>query len=143
MTAGDLLKKKGSSVTTIAAEATVLEAAEIMNDKRIGAVVVTRGERAVGIFTERDVLTRVVAAQLPPATTKLTDVMTFPMACCRRDTPVATCQSIMTGQRIRHLPVVEEGELHGLISAGDILASEAEQKQLTIEYLHDYLYHAR
>lgn len=138
--ADTILQRKGTAVTTIDRERNVREAAELMNARRIGAVVVTDGSRAVGIFTERDVLTRVVAAGADPARTSIGSVMTAPMAVCRRDTPVSECKAIMTKQRIRHLPVVEDGQLHGLISIGDILAGEVVDQQQTIEYLHEYLF---
>lgn len=139
-TAADILAKKGSDVATVAFDKTVLDAARIMNDRRIGALVVTRGDRAVGIFTERDILYRIVAAGKDPARTGVGDVMTTPMACCRRDTTLAECKSIMTGKRIRHLPVVEDGNLYGMVSSGDILAIESDDRQATIEYLHEYLF---
>jgi CBS domain-containing protein len=142
-TAKTILDKKGTDVATVDREVTVLDAAKLMNDRRIGALVVTSGERAVGIFTERDILNRVVAAGKPPGETHVGEVMTSPMACCRRDTPLTECKMVMTGKRIRHMPVVEEGKLFGLVSAGDILASECADQQATIEYLHEYLYGRR
>jgi CBS domain-containing protein len=111
-----------------------------MNERRIGALVVTRGDHVVGIFTERDILNRIVAAGKPADGTKVEEVMTSPMACCRRDTKLSECKAIMTQKRIRHLPIVEDGNLFGMISSGDILAGEAADQQATIEYLHEYLY---
>lgn len=141
--AQSILKNKGSEVATIGKDATVLKAAQLMNERHIGALVVTEGDKAVGIFTERDILNRIVAAGLKPGDTPVGKVMTSPMACCRRDTKLAECKSVMTTKRIRHLPVVEEGKLYGMISAGDILASECADQQATIEYLHEYLYGRR
>lgn len=138
-----ILEKKGTDVATIDQDACVLEAAKLMNERRIGALVVTSGDRAVGIFTERDILNRVVAAGRAPGGTPVREVMTSPMACCRRDSTLAECKSVMTEKRIRHLPVVEEGKLYGLISAGDILANECAGQQETIEYMHEYLYGRR
>lgn len=135
-----LLEKKGRDVATVDHKDSVLVAAQEMNKRRIGAVVVRDGDKVVGIFTERDILNRVVAAGLPPATTQVGKVMTCPMAVCRRDTRLAECKSVMTQKRIRHLPVVEEGTLYGLISIGDIMASEVADQQATIEYLHEYLH---
>ena len=135
-----ILDRKGTDVATIARDASVLEAAGLMNDRRIGAVVVTSRDNVVGIFTERDILTRVVARQLVPGETRVGDVMTSPTACCHRDTSLAECRGLMTAERIRHLPVVEEGKLYGLVSSGDILANEVAEQQSTIEYLHEYLY---
>ena len=142
-TAQSILEHKGSEVATIDRAATVLDAAKLMNERRIGALVVTTGERVVGIFTERDMLNRIVAAGKPPETTAVGDVMTAPMACARRDTKLAECRSVMTYKRIRHLPVVEDGKLYGMISSGDILANEVEEQQATIQYLHEYLHGTR
>jgi len=142
-TAGSILERKGTDVATVDRLATVFDAAKLMNERRIGALVVTDGDRVVGIFTERDILNRVVAAGRQPGDTTVGDVMTSPMACCRRDTQLTECKAVMTQKRIRHLPVVEEGKLFGLISAGDILAGEVADQQATIEYLHEYLYGRR
>ena len=142
-TAQTILDRKGTDVATIDRDASVLEAAVKMNDRRIGAVVVTSGDHVVGVFTERDILTRVVATERVPHEVKVGDVMTSPMACCRRDTKLSECRAIMTTSRIRHLPVVEEGKLHGLVSSGDIMANEVADQQSTIEYLHEYLHGRR
>ena len=142
-TAQTILDRKGTDVATIDRDATVLEASALMNERRIGALVVTSGDHVVGVFTERDILTRIVAAERQPRGTKVGDVMTSPMACCRRDTKLSECQAIMTTKRIRHLPVVEEEKLYGLISSGDIMANEVADQQSTIEYLHEYLHGRR
>lgn len=139
-TTQSILDRKGTDVATIRHDASVLDAAGVMNGRRIGAVVVVNGDRVVGIFTERDILCRVVAEQRAPSDTIVESVMTSPMAVCRRDTTIVECRALMTTKRIRHLPVVEEGKLYGIISAGDILAREVVDQQATIEYLQDYLY---
>ncbi len=135
-----ILDNKGSSVATIDADATVLEAARIMNEQRIGALVVTQRDKVIGIFTERDILNRVVAEQSSPAETVVKDVMTAPIACCRRNTTEAECRAVMRSKRIRHLPVVEDDRLVGIISIGDIIEDESAEKDETIHYLHEYLY---
>ncbi len=139
-TAETVLNRKGGSVVTVQRQCTVLEAAKIMNEKRIGAVIVVEGETASGIFTERDVLTRIVAKQEDPAKILVGDVMTTPMACCTRATKLAECKTVMTEKKIRHLPVVEGGTLYGMISSGDVLAHEVASQENTIRYLNDYLY---
>ncbi len=141
--AQEILDKKGTDVATVDRNATVLDAARLMNERRIGAVVVTGGENAVGIFTERDILNRIVAAGKQAGQTSVGEVMTAPMACCRRDSSLEECKTVMTDKRIRHLPVVEEGKLYGLISSGDIIAYESANQQASIEYLHEYLYRRR
>lgn len=139
-TAETILNRKGSEVATIDRSSTVLDAARMMNQRHFGALIVTDGDKVVGIFTERDVLNRVVAVEKAPSGVIVGDVMTSPMAVCRRATKLADCKSIMTSKRIRHLPVVEDGRLYGMISTGDILAGESAERQETIEYLHEYLH---
>ncbi len=135
-----ILQRKGADVATIDRHANVLDAAKLMNDKRIGALIVRDNDKIVGIFTERDILRRIVAAGKSPGDTIMGDVMTSPMVCCTREATLDECRSIMSEKRIRHIPIVENGQLYGLISAGDIMASECEHQQTTIEYLHEYLY---
>lgn len=135
-----ILDQKSSAVSTIDADATVLDAARVMNQRHIGALVVAQGEKITGIFTERDILNRVVAAQRSPAETAVKDVMTAPVACCRRETTEAECRAVMRRKRIRHLPVVEDERLVGLISIGDIIEDENVENEETIHYLHEYLY---
>ncbi len=139
-TAQDILDVKGDRVATVGKNDSVLQAAEMMNTHRIGAVVVIDGEKVVGIFSERDVLNRVVAEKRDPVITTIGEVMTSPMACCNRATTLSDAKAVMTSKRIRHLPVVEAGRLYGLISSGDVLAMESAEQQTTIEYLHEYLY---
>lgn len=139
-TVQSILDRKGSDVATVRIDQSVLDAAKLMNDKHIGAVVVLSGDKVVGIFTERDILRRVVAVGLKPEDTQVENVMTSPMACCRRDTRLAEAIGVMTHKRIRHLPVVEEGKLFGMISSGDIMATENSEQQATIEYLNEYLH---
>ncbi len=138
--AQSILDRKGTDVATIDHDASVLDAALVMTQRRIGAVVVTAGESVVGIFTERDILNRIVAAGKAPPEIAVKEVMTSLMACCHRETPLTECKAIMSSKRIRHLPVVEDGKLYGLISSGDLLANEVADQQTTIEYLHEYLY---
>ncbi len=140
VTVKDILQKKGAQVDTIGPKDTVLDAAKLMNAKRIGALVVTEGSKAIGIFSERDMLTRVVASQLDPATTTVGQVMTSPVACCPATTKIEECKSVMTMKRIRHLPVVDDTGLIGMITSGDLLAMEAVEQEKTIEFLNQYIY---
>jgi CBS domain-containing protein len=112
-----------------------------MNDAMIGALVVTEGDRVVGIFTERDVLRRVVAAERSPSQTLVGEVMTTSVACCTEDTEIDDARGVMKNRRIRHLPVVGgDGRIVGLISIGDLNAYYAGDQEHTIHMLHDYLY---
>jgi CBS domain-containing protein len=139
-TVGDVLAEKGAAVATIAPGATVLDAANLMNQRRIGALCVVEGANLVGIFTERDVLTRVVSAQCDPATTTVAQVMTAPVITCGPKGKTTDCAAVMSHKRIRHLPVVEEGRLVGILSTGDLMALQAAERQAMIEDLHDYLH---
>lgn len=134
-----VLESKGSSVWTIDHDRTALDAARIMHEKHIGSVVVVKSDKIVGIFTERDLMNRVVAEQRDPAKVRVADVMTERIAICTRDTTLNECRAVMTRNKLRHLPVVEDGRLEGIISSGDILARELEDQQETIQYLHDYM----
>jgi CBS domain-containing protein len=140
-TVRDLLAKKGSHVWSISREATVLEAAQLMNEHKIGSLVVLDDDRVVGIFTERDVLRRVVGAQREPARTRVEEVMTTELVCCTPETTVDEARGAMMTRRIRHLPVVDgERRLLGLISIGDLNAHLASDQEYTIHLLHEYLY---
>ncbi len=135
-----ILLRKGREVVTVGTDETVLAAANLMNERGIGGLVVTEGDRVSGIFTERDMLRRVVAARRDPATTRVRDVMTAPVASCRPDTTLAECRAFMTEKRIRHLPVVDDKGLCGIVTIGDLLAQEVGEHEATIEYLSHYIH---
>lgn len=139
-TVKDVLDKKGSSVASISKSDMVLDAAKKMNETKIGSLVVTEGDHVVGIFTERDILIRVVASGRDPKETPIGEVMSSPVACCRRDTTLDECRAVMTEKHIRHLPVVEEKRLLGIITSGDILARKVDVHEETIRYLNEYIY---
>jgi CBS domain-containing protein len=142
-TVRDILAVKGPNVLTVSPHATVLDAALRMNDHKVGSVVVVEHGRVVGIFTERDILRRIVAEQRDPATTLVEEVMTAEVACALPDTTVEECRGVMKNRRIRHLPVVDETRtLRGLISIGDLNAHETTAQEVTIHFLHEYLYGA-
>src|SRR5262245_3277145 len=120
----DVLGTKGHDVATIELEAAVFEAVTIMHRRHIGSVVVIKAEEIVGIFTERDLMNRVVAAGRDARATAVKDVMTPRVAFCEPETPLSQCRTAMSRNRIRHLPVLEDGKLVGIISSGDIMARE-------------------
>ena len=142
-TVRDMLAKKGSDVITIAPSETVLRAAELMNERGVGGLVVAERGRPVGIFTERDILRRVVAQQRDPTTTRVADAMTSPVIACAPETTVEECAAMMTAKRIRHLPVVNEQRLAGVITIGDVLAFQVSEQQATIEYMHHFMFDLR
>ena len=142
-TVRDILAKKGSDVLTIAAGETVLAAAQLMNERGIGGLIVAEKGRPVGIFTERDILRRVVAQRLDPATTRVAEAMTAPVIGCAPDTSIDECAAMMTAKRIRHLPVIDQQRLSGVITIGDVLAFQVSEQQATIEYMHHFMFDLR
>jgi CBS domain-containing protein len=136
----DLLAKKGVEVAKISPDATALDAADLMNERRIGALCVVKGDTLVGVFTERDLLNRVVSAKLDPASTKIADVMTSKVSTCGPEGKTDDCAALMSDRHIRHLPVVEGGKLVGIVSTGDLMALQLVERQALIEALHQYLY---
>jgi len=140
-TVSDIISKKGTQVWTVGKEVTVLQAAQLMNEHKIGALVVLEGGRLAGMFTERDVLRRVVGEERAPATTTVADVMTSEVACCTPQTPLEETRTAMKDMRIRHLPVMDdEGRLQGLLSIGDLNAFDAASQEQTIFWMQEYMY---
>jgi CBS domain-containing protein len=138
----DILKTKDAVVHDIEPSATVLDAIHKMNQHKLGALVVRAGEgQIVGIFTERDVLRRVIGQGRDPSTTLIEDVMTSDVICCRPDTAIEDASAIMKSRRIRHLPVCgEDGTVQGMISIGDLNAFHASTQEAQIVFLNDYIY---
>ena len=140
-TVREILANKGPQVWTVGKEATVLQAALLMNEHKIGALVVTEGGRVVGMFTERDVLRRVVGEQRDPSATPVAEVMTAEVLCCTPQTSIEEARNAMRERRVRHLPVADgEGRLLGLISIGDLNAFHQDGQEQTIFLLQEYMY---
>jgi len=138
-----LLAKKGGQVVTIGVADSALTAATLMNERGIGGLVVLESGRVAGMFTERDILRRVVAMRRDPATTQVREVMTSPVAFCRRETTLNECRAVMTEKRIRHLPVVDEKGVCGIVTIGDLMAHEVTDQEATIQYLNEYIFGVR
>lgn len=138
---GILNQKPVRKLLSALPDETVLTATQRMNEFGVGALLVMEAGRIVGIFTERDVLRRVVAEELDPAITPVGDVMTRQVACCTLEMSVDDVQNLMRHCRIRHLPVIDDQEnVLGIISIGDVNAYHASNQDVTIHYLHEYLY---
>src|SRR5580693_4981950 len=137
----DILVHKGPNVLSIHPEATALEAAVLMNEHKVGALLVLDNDRIAGMFTERDILRRVVAEQRSPTRSRVAELMTTEVICCRPETTIAEARGAMKNRRIRHLPVVDdEDRLLGLISIGDLNAYEAHELEVTIYVLEEYIH---
>ena len=141
-TVGDLLRIKGAKVETITAAEPLLEAIRRMSEKHIGCLaVVTKAGKLSGILSERDCLWKVIAPGASPRTKTVKDAMT-PITLMKTVTPAQTveeCMELMTSRRHRHLPVLADGKLAGLISIGDVVKSTIDAQQATIQSLEKYI----
>jgi CBS domain-containing protein len=140
-TVREILARKGSHVATIGPEATVREGANLMNRHQIGSLVVLDHDVVIGMFTERDVLRRVVGEGRDPDRTSVGEVMTTEVVCGTLDTRIDEARVAMMERRVRHLPLVdEERRLLGLISIGDLNAYQASSQEQTIFLLEEYIH---
>ncbi len=140
-TAQDVITAKGSHVHSVEPRASVLDAIRKMNEHKIGALAVMEDDHIVGMFTERDVLRRVVGEERPVADTLVGDVMTTDVICCQPDADLDDVGAIMMNRRIRHLPVCDgEGHILGMVSIGDHNAFNASNQEATIHFLSEYIY---
>ena len=135
----DVLRVKGDAVLSVSPSATVLEAVTLMNDHHVGSVLVIDEGHPVGIFSERDVLTRVVAAEQNPKEARVRDVMTSRLITVDSDTDVIDAIRIVTDRRCRHLPVVEEQKVIGLVSIGDLTKVIQEHLKEEVRQLSNYI----
>lgn len=140
-TVRDILAIKGTQVMTIGPQTNVLDAAVLMNGHKIGSLVVMSGGEVIGMFTERDILTRIVVPCLDPSQTKVGQVMTTEVVCCQLHTKLDEARGVLKNRRIRHMPVVDESRrLLGLISIGDLNAHDTHDHELTIHILEEYIH---
>ena len=138
-TVQNIIDVKGSDVWSIDADASVFEALEFMADKNIGAVIVVHGGELVGIMSERDYARKIILMARLSKKTKVSEIMTpDPVTVTSADT-VGACMGLMTENRFRHLPVVDEGVLKGVISIGDVVRAVIEEQKFLIEQLESYI----
>jgi CBS domain-containing protein len=138
-TVRSVLQTKGHAIYSIAPEAMVIDALKLMADKNIGALLVMEGESLAGIFSERDYARKVVLKGESSRTTAVKDVMTSGVVTIRAEQSIGECMAIMTGEHIRHLPVVDLGKLIGLISIGDVVKAIIYEHESTIQQLENYI----
>lgn len=138
-TVSDLLRDKGNKVWSVSPDSTVLEAIRFIAEKGIGALLVMEGERVVGMFSERDYARKIVLEGRSSSDTKVREVMTTQLTSVRTDQPVRDCMELMTEKRIRHLPVMEDDTLLGVISIGDLVKEVIAEQEYIINQLEDYI----
>jgi CBS domain-containing protein len=135
----EILDSKGAVVLSVDADSSVLEAAQRMIEANVGAMLVSVQGRITGIVTERDYLRRVTLEGRADRETAVKEIMSSPLIVVSPDTSVEECMSLMTEQRIRHLPVAEEGEIVGVVSIGDVVKFTSKQQSVQIQYLTEYI----
>lgn len=117
---GSLIDEQNPLIHSVRPDVSITECVRRMNELRIGAMLVMEDDQLIGIFTERDAMNRVLGAGLDPVSTNVSDVMTKDPVCVSTSTTLEEAMSIVTNQRIRHLPVVEDGKVMGIVSSGDL-----------------------
>ncbi len=139
-TIAELLKTKADAyIYTIPPHATVLEAITLMADKGIGALVVTEAETVVGIISERDYARKVVLMERSSYDTEVSAIMSHEVITVTPDQSNEHCMELMTERRLRHLPVIEDGQLVGLVSIGDLVKDIISDQQNLINHLENYI----
>jgi len=139
ITVRDILRAKGNQVWRISPDATVFSALELMAEKNIGALVALDGESLAGIFSERDYARKVILKGKASKKTSVREIMTSEVTTVHPGQSVDECMALMTGKRIRHLPVFEGEKLVGLISIGDVVKAVISEREFTIKQLESYI----
>jgi CBS domain-containing protein len=134
-----VLADKGAKVHCVVPGATVLAAVRKMNEEHIGALLVCDGSDVLGIFTERDILCRVIDSPRDPATTTVAEVMTTDLVAVSPDTQVEEAMAVITEKRCRHLPVIDGGNLVGLVSIGDLTHWVSRHQEVHIRDLVNFI----
>ena len=135
-----LLKDKGHDVWSVHPDDTVLDAIKLLAEKDIGALIVIKDDKPVGIFTERDYARNVYLKGKSSLDTAVRDVMVAPVICVKPVQTVDECMALMTAKRFRHLPIMDGDELVGMVSIGDLVKSVIAEQQFTIEQMEQYIH---
>ncbi len=138
-TVKQLLDGKGYQVWTTDPDRSVLDAIKLMAEKGVGALVVVEDGRVVGIVTERDYARKVILEGRSSRETPVREIMTTRVICTHLTNTAEECMAVMTDKRVRHLPVMEDGQLVGIISIGDLVKSIIDHQQFMIEQLESYI----
>ncbi|MEJ2603813.1 MAG: CBS domain-containing protein [Gammaproteobacteria bacterium] len=135
----DILNWKGDDVWSVTPDTKVLAALELMAEKEVGAVIVLDDGRLAGIFTERDYARKVVLAGRSSRDAAVREVMTTQVVCVAPERSADECLALITDKRVRHLPVVHEKRVVGIVSIGDLVKAKIADQEHTIEQLHGYI----
>jgi CBS domain-containing protein len=135
----DILGENGRRVLEIDSNASVYEAVEQMVAANVGSLLVTEDGTIAGIVTERDYLRQVTLQGRTDRDTAVREIMSSPLIVATPETSIDACMALMTDRRIRHVPVVEGGEIVGVVSIGDLVKFKSKQQSFEIQYLNDYI----
>jgi len=135
----NILHNKGNAVFSVDPNMMVYRAIELMCEKNIGGLLIVEDEKLVGIFTERDYARKLILKGKSSKDTPIKDLMTSNLVTVTPDTSIDDCMRVMTGRKIRHLPVLDKGQLVGLISIGDVVHYVIEEQKSIIEHLEHYI----
>jgi CBS domain-containing protein len=135
----EILEEKGGEVLKIAGDASVFDAVQLMVAMNVGSLLVTDGDEIAGIVTERDYLRRVTLEGRTDRETPVHRIMSSPLVVVTPETTIDECMAVMTDRRIRHLPVVEDGDVVGVVSIGDLVKFKSRQQTFEVEYLTRYI----
>ena len=135
----DILKAKGRDVWTVSSDSTVYDALQQMADKNVGALLVVEGGQLVGVFSERDYARKVILHGKASKDTLVKEIMSTEVFWVRPDQTIAVCMELMTNKRVRHLPVLDQGRLVGVISIGDAVKAIISDQEFAIQQLEQYI----
>ena len=138
-TVRDVLRSKGGQTFSVDADATVFTALEMMAKENVGALLVMNGGRLIGMISERDYARKVILKGLSSPQTKVREIMTDTIFYARPEQTVEECMAVVTEKRCRHLPVLADGQLVGLVSIGDLVKASIAEKEFIIEQLENYI----
>ena len=135
----EILKVKGRDVWTVLSDSTVYDALQEMADKNIGALLVVEGDKLVGVFSERDYARKVILHGKASKDTLVKEIMSPEVFWVRPEQTITDCMELMTNKRIRHLPVLDQDRLIGVISIGDVVKAIISEKEFAIQQLEQYI----
>ncbi len=139
MTVLQILSKKGSEVVSIPSSITVFEAIKLMSEKNIGAVLIIENEELLGIFSERDYARKIILKNKASKETLISEIMSRDVITINPLETIDDCMELMSSKRIRHIPVLENDKVIGIISIGDVVKAIIQNQQATIEQLNSYI----
>jgi len=139
----DILDQKGYQVWSVSPQVWVFDALKLLSERGIGALLVMEEDRCVGILSERDYARKVILIGKSSKETRVSEIMTPRVIFVRPEQTVEKCMALMIDKRVRHLPVMEDEKVIGLISIGDVVKAVIDEKQLLIDELHDYIWGRR